>query len=55
MDGLQILKNHPMIGRIASYRELVISRGRTGYVALYIDALQDVALVLAIRHQSGDT
>lgn len=54
MDGLQILKSHPLIGRIAerAYRELVISRGRTGYVALYAyDVLQDVALVLAVRHQ----
>ena len=32
-------------------RELVISRGRTGYSALYsFEAAQDVALVLALRH-----
>ena len=33
-------------------RELVISRGRTGYVALYsLEEGQDAALILAIRHQ----
>jgi plasmid stabilization system protein ParE len=33
-------------------RELVISRGRTGYVALYsFEEDQDAVLVLAIRHQ----
>jgi len=54
INGLQILKRHPLVGRIAEkgYRELVISRGRTGYVALYTyDVQHDVALVLAIRHQ----
>jgi hypothetical protein len=54
IGGLQILKQHPLVGRIAEkgYRELVISRGRTGYVALYTyDVQHDVALVLAIRHQ----
>ncbi len=54
ISGLQILKHHPLVGRIVEqgYRELVISRGRTGYVALYkYDVLSDVALVLALRHQ----
>ena len=54
ISGLQILKHHPLVGRIAEkgYRELVISRGRTGYVALYTyDVLHDVALILTIRHQ----
>ena len=33
-------------------RELVISRGKTGYVALYrYLSGQDVILVLAVRHQ----
>lgn len=33
-------------------RELVISRGKTGYIALYrYDEIRDVARVLAIRHQ----
>jgi plasmid stabilization system protein ParE len=33
-------------------RELVISRGRTGYVALYsFEEDRDAVLILAIRHQ----
>lgn len=54
VDGLRILKQHPLVGRIVEqgYRELVISRGRTGYVALYTyDTAHNVALILAIRHQ----
>ena len=54
MDALNILQNHPNIGRPVQHplRELVISSGRTGYVALYeYDAQADVAVVLAIRHQ----
>ena len=54
MDALNILKDHPLIGRAVHppFRELVISRGRTGYVALYeYDAQADVTVVLAIRHQ----
>jgi plasmid stabilization system protein ParE len=53
-DALDVLECHPMIGRPAEegFRELVISRGKTGYVALY-DYLraEDVVLVLALRHQ----
>jgi hypothetical protein len=44
----------PRIGRPAEQglRELVISRGKTGYVALYrYDATADRVLVLALRHQ----
>jgi len=54
IDGLGILKHHPLIGREAEagLRELVISRGRSGYVALYrFDVATDTALVLALRHQ----
>ena len=54
VEGLSILKQHPLIGREseASLRELVISRGRSGYVALYrYDVANDTALILAIRHQ----
>lgn len=54
VSGLSILREHPLVGRPAErgYRELVISRGRTGYLALYrYDEVQDIALVLAIRHQ----
>lgn len=53
-DGLGILKQHPLVGREveAGLRELVISRGRSGYVALYrYDVAADAALILAIRHQ----
>jgi plasmid stabilization system protein ParE len=53
-DGLRILKNHPLVGRPAElgYRELLISRGRSGYVALYkYEVEQNLAVVLAIRHQ----
>ncbi|MBX9961672.1 MAG: type II toxin-antitoxin system RelE/ParE family toxin [Burkholderiales bacterium] len=52
--ALEVLKHHPLIGRPAEHglRELLISRGRTGYVALYrYDVSSDTALVLAIRHQ----
>lgn len=52
--GLRILKAHPLVGRPVEhgYRELLISRGRSGYVALYkYDVERDVALVLAVRHQ----
>ena len=54
LDGLKILGSHPLIGRPVGHglRELVISRGRTGYLALYqYDAHADVALVLAVKHQ----
>lgn len=54
LDALDILSRHPKIGRLLPYgmRELVISRGRTGYLALYsYDEYGDAALVLAIRHQ----
>jgi len=53
-DAVAILGRHPLIGRQGEQglREMVISRGRTGYVALYdfIEA-DDAVLVLAIRHQ----
>ncbi len=54
VGGLEILAHHPLVGRPLAnvLRELVISRGRTGYLALYRDDAQaDVALVLAVRHQ----
>lgn len=53
-EALEILVQHPEIGRKVHFgqRELVISRGRTGYLALY-RFLPDLdrILVLAIRHQ----
>lgn len=53
-EALEILVQHPEIGHKVHFgqRELVISRGQTGYLALYrflphIDRI----LVLALRHQ----
>lgn len=53
-EGIDVLANHPLMGRPAEQglRELVISRGHSGYVALYsYEQLDDTILVLAIRHQ----
>jgi plasmid stabilization system protein ParE len=53
-EGLGILQRHPLIGRAAEhdFRELVISRGKSGYVALYqYFEAEDVVLVVAVRHQ----
>lgn len=53
-EAVSLLHEHPLIGRPveAGLRELVISRGRTGYLASYryLEA-EDVVLVLALRHQ----
>jgi plasmid stabilization system protein ParE len=52
--AIEILKSHPAIGRPLGrgLRELVISRGKTGYLALYLyDAEADAVSVMAIRHQ----
>jgi plasmid stabilization system protein ParE len=50
-DALQVLTRHPLIGRRVEEgrRELVISRGRNAYIALYrwFEA-EELALVLAI-------
>ncbi|MDP2153223.1 MAG: type II toxin-antitoxin system RelE/ParE family toxin [Methylotenera sp.] len=56
-DGLHLLKRHPEVGRLvgACMRELVISRGNTGYIAIYeFDRLVNVVVVLAIKHQRED-
>lgn len=53
-EAVAILPRHPFIGRLAEngLRELVISQGKTGYVALYsFEAEYDAILVLAVRHQ----
>lgn len=54
VEAVALLERHPLIGRPAEagMRELIISRGRTGYVALY-DWLEpiDTVIVLALRHQ----
>lgn len=53
-EAVSILRRHPLIGRPvkSGLRELVISRGRTGYLALYrFEAQQNAILILGIRHQ----
>lgn len=53
-EAVELLSRHPLIGRPVehSLRELVISRGRTGYVALYsFEEEHDAVWILAIRHQ----
>lgn len=54
IEAILILENHPLIGRAVEegLRELVISRGRSGYIALYSHEIEhDTVLVLAMRHQ----
>ena len=54
MDALAILVDHPRIGRPAEgdFHELLISRGHSGYIALYeYDAARDQVIVHRIRHQ----
>ena len=53
-EAVEILKRHPLIGRPVEppLRELVISRGRTGYLALYsFEPVEQIVLILSIRHQ----
>lgn len=55
-SAVMILEEHPAIGRPAAargtMRELVISYGNTGYVALYQHVPgDDQVRVLAVRHQ----
>lgn len=53
-SAVGMLEHHPLIGRIVRHelRELVISYGRTGYVALYrFVPASDEIRILAIRHQ----
>lgn len=54
VTGARTLADHPLIGRPVKHglRELIISRGRTGYVALYRFLPQgNFVDVLALRHQ----
>ena len=54
LNAAAVLEQHPLIGRPAEsgLRELVISRGRSGYLALYrYDEDRDRVLVLRLRHQ----
>jgi plasmid stabilization system protein ParE len=50
----ELLADHPLLGREAEdgRRELILSRGKFGYVAKYrwLPA-EDVILILAVRHQ----
>ncbi len=51
-----ILEEHPQIGRPAergtALRELIISHGKSGYVALYeYSQAEDLVRVVALRHQ----
>jgi plasmid stabilization system protein ParE len=53
-EAILLLEHHPLIGRPIKeeLRELVISRGNTGYIGLYsFEEFDDVVLVLGIRHQ----
>lgn len=53
-EAIEVLRNHPFIGRPtdSGLRELVISRGRSGYLALYrFQPSLDAVVLLAIRHQ----
>lgn len=54
LDGLQVLTHQPGIGRplAAGLRELIISRGRGGYLARYFfSPSHSHLIVLRIRHQ----
>lgn len=54
VSAVDALRHHPLLGRPveSGFRELVISRGRSGYLALYrYDEASDRALVLTVRHQ----
>jgi plasmid stabilization system protein ParE len=54
LEAISVLRQHPLIGRHVGQdlRELVISRGKSGYVALYrYLPARDSVRVLAIKHQ----
>ena len=53
-EAIQILARHPLVGRLCDthLRELVISRGKSGYVALCsYEESKNMILINAIRHQ----
>jgi plasmid stabilization system protein ParE len=53
-EALEFLTISPEIGRpyMPPLRELVISQGKSGYLALYLfDPVADDVLILRIRHQ----
>lgn len=53
--GILILQSHPYIGRHLhqeNARELIISQGKSGYIALYkYEEFRDLVTILGIRHQ----
>ena len=54
VDGLIVLATHPLVGvkNDEGLRKLVISRGRSGYIAIYdYDQLKERVLVVTIKHQ----
>lgn len=54
VNAVEALRRHPYIGRPIEHglRELVISRGRTGYIALYkFSPTRDEVLIARLRHQ----
>ena len=53
-EAVRILVRPPLVGRELQHglRELLVSRGKTGYVALYFfDEEIDEVIVLAVKHQ----
>ena len=53
-SALENLAAHPLVGRRieGDMRELVVSYGATGYIALYrFDVQRDEVRVLSLRHQ----
>jgi plasmid stabilization system protein ParE len=54
IEAIAVLRDHPLIGRPtdSGQQELLISRGRSGYVALYdYNPATDAVTVHRIRHQ----
>jgi plasmid stabilization system protein ParE len=54
LDSLKVLAVHPLVGRPidVNRRELVVFRGRTGYLVQYSFRLAtDEVVILAVRHQ----
>ncbi|HEX4382726.1 MAG TPA: type II toxin-antitoxin system RelE/ParE family toxin [Myxococcales bacterium] len=54
VDAIGLLDRHPFIGRVVENgrREFVISRGKTGHLALYdFDERANEVTVTAVRHQ----
>jgi plasmid stabilization system protein ParE len=53
-EAISVLSRHPYLGHAIDdgLYELVISRGHSGYVALYaVQRMNDAVLILSIRHQ----